>query len=1135
MAGSNGQLPRSKAKELSQIHCGPKFQTLFVAIPGVGTSPIDKWSDGNEGIWPTSIEAESAPDIGLFSFPNELATEDQAFSWERVETAGADFLAALESHIEVNELDDYPIFLVAHSTGGIILKRALCIAYQNPQTFRTILRNIAGIILLGCPHTRSNDVAAWLNITTIFKTFTKSKTKHVLTRQAADGLAGDCEGFVEAMREVPVLSIFETIKTRTGGLFSPRMMLVDERFATTGSGHEQTFPSKSDHANLCCITTGSAQSATIISFIDSAAKKAYEVIKKRSREYVQPIRLGESTVRSRSSAGSLRQAKIASVATGSSTKGQLSTLTSAKGTAGSTIASFQLLPSLTDFSLEIMDPKLPCFIMPLNRNRLFSGQKQLLEELNKYLLPTSDDSSVSDGSQIGCHLRTFALSGPGGIGKTQVAAEFVHSAKENFDAIIWVPADEPVKLAQSFSQVAVSLGLVQPDSMESRDQILTRGAVLGWLAHPIKSYKQLNGDKIDDKTNNKTDEANWLLVFDNVDNIDMLDDYWPADSSGSILITSRDPLVKTYLYSLRRGLSMPPLDTEEGTKLLIKLTGRRRLSIEERNNATAVVEVLGGLPLAIVQMAGVISRQELSFSEFLKQYQKESARASLLNLQVGPTNSRAGYEYTIASVWALENLEEDAQVLLEAMSVLDPDGIPEYILEDNPAVDTWPGYPSTSVAYQQARTELIQRSLITRQKDEKKLVIHRLIQDAVRARMTEKRFNSVFSSMLSFVSAVWPYEEFSFGNEIYRWARCEELFPHILKLQSLFTRFSPPASLTKSHLDGPKLFIDAASNTNMRGRFDDTIPLLYQAELMCDAFEVKNSNDRSEQSLKDQLAVLRRTMIYERGVRALHTNNPEISLISMKEFNKIVRDSYKDRPDGGTDQTLGVSWNELGNAYLQNSDGIEAEKCFVESKKSFQALDGATRISISMPLINLGFAAWVQGQLAEAADIFSQALADREEAYGIDDTISFVTGKLLLGYGNVKFSQGQLEESFSLHQRCLRQYKSTVGNNHHRTADGCVKVASHYTRLEIFESAIALLDQAIKIYTAEGHTYFISEHTRARRNRGLLFQKLGKLDEAKADLDIARELWRTMCPNDPRKFEDLADEDFDNRIMFWSR
>lgn len=51
----------------------------------------------------------------------------------------------------------------------------------------------------------------------------------------------------------------------------------------------------------------------------------------------------------------------------------------------------------------------------------------------------------------------------------------------------------------------------------------------------------------------------------------------------------------------------------------------------------------------------------------------------------------------------------------------------------------------------------------------------------------------------------------------------------------------------------------------------------------------------------------------------------------------------------------------------------------------------------------------------------------------------------------------------------------------------------------------------------------------------MLFEHLRKLTEAKADLDVARELWREMCPDDLRRFEDLEDKDFDQRIMFWSR
>ena len=177
----------------------------------------------------------------------------------------------------------------------------------------------------------------------------------------------------------------------------------------------------------------------------------------------------------------------------------------------------------------------------------------------------------------------------------------------------------------------------------------------------------------------------------------------------------------------------------------------------------------------------------------------------------------------------------------------------------------------------------------------------------------------------------------------------------------------------------------------MRGRFEETIPLLYLAEIMCDSLEKERPRDISAQYLlNDQLAVLRRTMTYERGVRALHINEPEISLINMKAFNKAVRESYKDVIPGGKDQTLGVSWNELGNAFLQNNDGLEAEKCYLESKNCLGALEGATHISVSMPLINLGFASWIQGRLGEADEAFCQALKDRENEYGIDDKVSFV-------------------------------------------------------------------------------------------------------------------------------------------------
>jgi hypothetical protein len=57
------------------------------------------------------------------------------------------------------------------------------------------------------------------------------------------------------------------------------------------------------------------------------------------------------------------------------------------------------------------------------------------------------------------------------------------------------------------------------------------------------------------------------------------------------------------------------------------------------------------------------------------------------------------------------------------------------------------------------------------------------------------------------------------------------------------------------------------------------------------------------------------------------------------------------------------------------------------------------------------------------------------------------TGRILHCLGNVKFSQGLLNESLDFHERALLHFKETVGNNHHRTGNSCFKVAEHYSRL----------------------------------------------------------------------------------------
>lgn len=51
-------------------------------------------------------------------------------------------------------------------------------------------------------------------------------------------------------------------------------------------------------------------------------------------------------------------------------------------------------------------------------------------------------------------------------------------------------------------------------------------------------------------------------------------------------------------------------------------------------------------------------------------------------------------------------------------------------------------------------------------------------------------------------------------------------------------------------------------------------------------------------------------------------------------------------------------------------------------------------------------------------------------------------------------SMGDQQQSLEYHRRALFHYKSTLGNNHHRTADLFVKVAEHSMRMRQEENAL---------------------------------------------------------------------------------
>lgn len=424
--------------------------------------------------------------------------------------------------------------------------------------------------------------------------------------------------------------------------------------------------------------------------------------------------------------------------------------------------------------------KVPSYLMNGHRrNREFFGRQEILEQIDGIFL---DD----EGQVIHDEVKRLVLCGMGGVGKTEIAIEYAFSRREKYDAIFWVDAETVQKLNASYAHIVRELGL-QGSSKLQHDDTANRKLVQTWLTKPLiapNEQRSLNARKI----------ASWLLIFDNVDDPKILNDYWPVNGGGSVILTSRNPVSKDHIDLPTHPLDITTFTHDESAAFLQRLSGRGFES-DSLKSCMRIARTLDGLPLAIWLMSGVIRRRQLSLTEFIGYYEQSPHELHLAKDMPG----HDAYNLTISTVWMLEALSETAIELLQVLALLDPERIQEEVLCQHVENVTLCHYPKNSVEYIHARTELIHSSLITRDIERKEIRIHRLLQEVVRERMSIEQTYNTFESTISLLSGAWPFVEFDERNQVDRLRRCARFLPHVERIRSLFETnirsgtFKPPS------------------------------------------------------------------------------------------------------------------------------------------------------------------------------------------------------------------------------------------------------------------------------------------------------------------------------------------------------
>jgi hypothetical protein len=479
-----------------------------------------------------------------------------------------------------------------------------------------------------------------------------------------------------------------------------------------------------------------------------------------------------------------------------------------RATEGTSLSGFEVVYSTAPKAENKKTLHLPCFLLTTHfANADFCGREDILERLAAELLPSKNVVTAS-----GTALRQFALCGFGGIGKTEIAREFARRHKNCFDAVFWVVADEIAKLDHHYQQISLALGLEDPS--ESKSQVVSREIVKGWLSNP---RKHLSGSDELAQPSQAVSEATWLLIFDNADDPMILADYWPQ-GSGSILITSRDPLAKNMFTRRPSGLDLGPLSQQDSLSLFKRLTTIS--NGPEDTAARQIADALGGLPLAISQMAGIIRRQDLTLSEFLELYTDHEEHASLYDTKFD--TNLVTYPHSLSTVWAFERLKPQARQLLELISFLDPDVIREDLLMEASVELLSEGALFKKSNYTEARYDLLQSSLVQRDTQKQQISVHRIVQDVILATMDVAKKRFMFDKVVRILWADWPSampkpskepelpQPKSSGGRLYvgRWPACGAIYPHVLRIHQLWSSISDLSEVTR--LLFAKLLTEAA-------------------------------------------------------------------------------------------------------------------------------------------------------------------------------------------------------------------------------------------------------------------------------------------------------------------------------------
>ncbi len=680
--------------------------------------------------------------------------------------------------------------------------------------------------------------------------------------------------------------------------------------------------------------------------------------------------------------------------------------------------------------------------LPFPRNPFFVGREDLLVQLRQQFL----------AGQTKGRSQPLAISGLGGIGKTQVALEYASRHLKDYEAIFWTRADSRDSLVAGFLGIAATLRLPERDE---RDQSVVVAAVKSWLSH----------------------HAGWLLIMDNADELALLPEFLPSPLPGHLLLTTRTRAPG----GLADRIGLETLDVDTGPLLLLRRAGLLALDAPlaqarpvDWQAAVQLSQEMGGLPLALDQAGAYLEETGCSPQQYLDLYRSHGV--SLLRSRGGIV---LDHPDSIATSWSLsfsliEQRSPLAADLLRLCAILHPDAIPEELflkaathigptlaaIEDNP------------LAFNQALAIIQNYSLVRRNGHEQTLSMHRLVQAVLVDAMNTQEREQWRERAIAALNALFPDMMFQ-GWE--QWEQCSRLLPHVLTIATHTGSRQPEFA---------SLLTRAADYLRQRAQFEQARPLYQRAlsifEQMPEpahpqtAFTLhglaeltREQNDYRQAELLFQQALSISEQASPRDPRHIAALLNDLAILYCQQGQFTRAEPLLQRALRLDEQNFGTRYdriasrlNNLAILYCQQKQFKRAEPLLQRALLLDEQNFGPEHPEVSFSLVNLAECYLDQGRFTEAEPHLRRALSICEQTLGRDHP---QTAFPLSTLANLYRNQGRFEEAEALYQRALAIRRQQRGDLHIETAISLADFARLHELRNQPEQAFILYQQALSI------------------------------------------------------------------------